>query len=391
MTFITATAERVIQQAGVEPGRWKDIFREIGRFPYTVREQLLEAANTFSRCEIPDSERRVISEALSKQISQHRYSSDADWSLPSEMLDALEPILERLKPQSCVLRNAWLFEQWPDRFFERGSDHEDNEVALDETRQNAIREILDSEGFDGIESLVEHADSPYAVGFALAKTTGDQFLRRLIPGRLGDDQRDLEFACGFISNRYWPADWKWIDDALVLCNTDNTRAHLLEALRFSPDVWDRAAYAGGTVADLYWDRCRAFNPQLKSADVTTAVQNLCRHGRPAAAIDLLSMAIHQKLDLDADTLLFPLETLLALPSERGESQPHRMDRHHIRQIIGALQDRDDVDEVAIDSDRMALYATSRQTLGTRTANTSKASVVITRILQRSVEPLLSVK
>jgi hypothetical protein len=174
LTFITATAERVIQQAGGEPARWKDIFGDISRFPYTVREHLLDAANTFSRSEILDTERRTISEVLSEQINRHRHFKDADWSLPPEMLDELEPILGRLKPRSCVLRNAWLFEQWPDRYFERGGDHEDNRAALDEARQNAIREILDMEGFEGIASLVEQAASPYDVGLALSRTTGER-------------------------------------------------------------------------------------------------------------------------------------------------------------------------------------------------------------------------
>lgn len=345
--FITATAESVIQQAGVDPGRWKYIFGQIGRFPYTVREQFLEAANTFSHGEISDIDRRTISEELSKQINQHRYFKDANWSLPPEMLDELELILERLKPQNCVLRNAWLFEQWPDRFFERGGDHDDNRAALDVARQNAVREILDSEGFEGIESLVKHAVSPYTVGVALAETTGDEFVLRLIPACLDCDQRELELARGFIWNRYWPDNLKWVDDTFMLCQTDNARANLLEALRFSRDVWERAANAGGTVAALYWGRCRAFNPQLESADVATAVETLCRHERPVAAIDLLSMAIHQKRDLAPDTLLRPLETLLALPTKNVDSQLRRMDSYHIQQIIGALQDRDDIDDARL--------------------------------------------
>lgn len=342
--FITATAERVIEQAGVDPGHWKNIFTQIGRFPYTVREQFLEAANTFSHGEISDIERRAITEELSKQINQHRHFKDANWSLPTEMLDALEPILERLKPKSCVLRNAWLFEQWPDRFFEWGGDHDDNQAALDAARQDAIREILDSEGFEGIESLVENAASPYDVGLALAKTTEDEFLRHLIPACLESNKGDLEFVRGFIWNRYWPANWEWVDDSLLLCHSDIARANLLEALRFSRDVWDRAESAGGMVSDIYWERCRAFNPQLGAADVAMAVQNLCKYKRPVAAIDLLSMALHKTLDLDPETLLSPLETILTLPPEQAETQRHRMDGHHIQQIIGALQGRGDVDD-----------------------------------------------
>lgn len=347
MKFITATAERVIQQAGLEPAKWRTLFGRIGRFPYTVREQFLEAANLFAQSEIPETDRRALSEELSQQINRHRYFKDANWSLPDEMLDDLDVILERLKPQSCVLRNAWLFEQWPDRFFERGGDHDDNQSALDEARKGAIREILDSDGFSGIESLIEHAESPNEVGRALAMVTGDEFREDVIPSRLEGEQRDLGFAGGFIWNRYWPNNWDWVDEVLSFCQSDNARANLLDSLRFSPDVWNRATNAGGDVADLYWDRCRAFNPELESAAVATAVQNLCRHERAVAAIDLLSMALHKKLDLDPGTLFMPLEALLVSANDNAGKSQRRTDAYHIQEIIGALQDREDVDEARL--------------------------------------------
>lgn len=344
MTFITATANRVIQQAGCEPSRWQTVFSLIGRFPYTVREEFLKAASDFSQGDLEDSDRRPLFEELSQQINRHRFYEDANWSLPPEMLDALEPIRERLKPQSPVLNNAWLFEQWPDRFFERGGVHTDNQEALDKARQNAIREILNADGIHGIELLVDHADSPYEVGRALAMTTGDEFHERLIPSRLEGEQRDVDFAGGFIWNRYWPDNWEWIDSSLSLCQSDVARATLLTALRFSPNAWNRAANAGGQAADLYWEQCRAFNPDLESADVATAVQQLCEHQRPLAAIDLLSMAIHKECELTPDTLFSPLEALLLLPGDQVRNQRGRIDQHHFREIIGLLQDRDDVDE-----------------------------------------------
>jgi hypothetical protein len=346
LTFITATARRVIEQAEIDAKRWKDIFGQIGCFPYTVRQQFLEAADVFSRCEISDTERRLLSDELSEQINRHRYFSDADWALPPEMLDALEQVLERIKPRSCVLRNAWLFEQWPHRFFERGGDQNDNQAALDNARQAAMREILASDGFGGVESLAEHAESPYEVGRMLAMTTGDTYLSNLVPARLEGSPRDIGFAGGFIWNRFWPENWNWIDEALLLCPTPNAKANLLTTLRFSPNVWRRASNAGVETSDLYWNRCRAFNPDLDPPGVATAVQTLCRYQRPAAAIDLLSMAIHQKRDLDAETLFAPLELLLTLPAEALES-PSRTDGFHIQEIIGALQARDDVDEVRL--------------------------------------------
>ena len=347
MIFVTATAERIIDEAGGDPIRWKDIFAQVGRLPYTVRERLLAAADAFSMRDVPDDERRLLSEELSRQITRHRNFQNAHWSLPSEMLSDLEKILERLKPKSPVLRNAWLFEQWPDRFLEGTGDYSDSLAALETARRKAIHEILDSEGIEGIDSLVEHTKSPYDVGRALAMTTDDMYLQHLVPRCLEGNQHHLEFAAGFVCSRFGADNWKWVDDKLQMCTSANARANLLIFLQFSPEVWDRAAAAGTDTCDLYWARCRAFNPHLDSVAISRAVQNLCQYNRPVAAIDLLWLAIATKDDLRSDTLIAPLEALLTLSADGAESQLSQADGRHIEQIIGALQRGGDVDETRL--------------------------------------------
>lgn len=341
--FITATAQQVIQLAGLDSSRWKSLFEHVGRLPYTIRDRFLEAAHSLCQTEIPDTERRSLSEELAKQIHRHRCFKDAGWSLPADMLDELDKILQKLKPQSSVMRNAWLFEDWPERYFERGGEAADNQAALDNARQSAVREILQAEGFAGIEALVEHAKSPSEVGRAVSITMGDEFLAALIPTKLEGDRRDIDFAAGFIWNRSDQDGWQWIDSALSLCSTNNSKANFLATLRFMPAVWNRAKEAGDEVSRLYWSRCRAFNPPLDSEQTTAAVQALVAHGRPGHAINLLSMALHKKRELDAKTLLMPLESLLCMPADEANDQRRPVDAHGIQAVIETLQNRDDVD------------------------------------------------
>ncbi|HET6881162.1 MAG TPA: hypothetical protein VFI31_13460, partial [Pirellulales bacterium] len=170
LRFITATANRIIREAGVDSARWTEIFARVGQLPYTVRQHFLDAADTFCKGEITDFERRVVAEELAKQINRHRHFRDAHWALPEEMLTELARILERLKPLSPVLRNAPLFDNCPDHFFKDGN-FDECEAALAKARQDAIREILEYAGIGGVGLLAEHAKAPYEVGFALAATT----------------------------------------------------------------------------------------------------------------------------------------------------------------------------------------------------------------------------
>ena len=342
MTFITATAERIIRNAGQNTDRWCNLLEHLGQFPYTTRVQFMKSIHELADSDIADAERRRVSEILSKQINQHRHFQDADWSIPEDVLDELQVVLDKLKPRSAVLRHAWLFEQWPDRFFDRKGSVEENDKALEIARTEAIREILSEKGFSGIEQLSEVADSAYTVGWSLANATDNQFFDKMIPAKIGGQTKERDFAGGYIWKRYWPDDWEWIDSAMAQCDDDRTAVNLLLALRFHPNVWDRAAERGDCVNDIYWKECRAFNPQLELNEVCRAVDILLACFRPADAINVLSSALHNKLHIESDLLCQSLEGLLHLPKAESERQIQRMDSYHIQEIIAELQGRTDI-------------------------------------------------
>lgn len=224
--------------------------------PYTNRAQFMQSLNVLADSEIADADRRCVSELLSKQINRHRHFQDSHWSIPVDTLDGLELVLDKLKPSSSVLRNAWLFAQWPDRFFDGKGTVEESEKALEVARTNAIREILSEEGFSGIEQLSELAESAYTVGWSLANATDGQFFALMIPAKIGGLPKERDLAGGFIWKQYWPDDWEWIDTALQQCSDDRAAANLLLALRFHPNVWERAGTRGDDVSETYWKECR---------------------------------------------------------------------------------------------------------------------------------------
>ena len=93
-----------VQQAGNDARRWKQVYENLGRFPYTVHKQLIAATEQFAKSELSDPDRRLVSDELSEQINRHRYFQDANWSLPTEILDALECNLNQLKPRNLERR-----------------------------------------------------------------------------------------------------------------------------------------------------------------------------------------------------------------------------------------------------------------------------------------------
>ncbi len=341
--FINATAERVIDLAGTDPQRWKVVFEHINSFPHTIHGKLLKAATSFSESLVPDFDRKAVSEELAEQISRHRRFEDAAWALPKTILEQLDAIHSKLKPRSVVLQNAWLFAQWPDPFFEDAEKYEDRQKALDKARGDAVNAILDTEGFPGIEILKTTAESPNEVGRALSIATGDGHREAVIPAMLKGDAADRQFANGFIWNRFYPDSWDWADSALESCNCDDSKAWLLAMLPFSPEAWQHSEQAGPTVDKLYWERCRAFNPDLESNDIQHAVARLVENKRLGRAIDVLSKALHNERTLSEESLFSPLEAILKLSADEQREQLGQNSQYNIQRIIESLQNLEGVD------------------------------------------------
>ena len=141
------------------------------------------------------------------------------------------------------------FEQWPDRYFNKRvkgywGSYEDHERAIEESRDGAVREIMNALGFDGIEALFLRAEAPQVVGAVLARVSADRYIAEVLPRQISRGDKGLNLTLGFISARYYKDGWTWVDGVMSHCNTDNERAWiLLAALPF--DSEDAAYFRRG--------------------------------------------------------------------------------------------------------------------------------------------------
>ncbi len=343
IAFVTATSVRVVTEAGLDADRWHEVFANLGDFYFSVHDQLLEGADALSGSDIPETQRKRLTDELSKQIHRHRSHPNADFRLPTEFLDKLEVVLGRLQPQATSLRHAWLFQAHPEQFMDREGSVAEKEAALEAARQGAIEDIIVAEGFTGIDTLLAYAKHPAFVGSSLALHDGDRFLKSIIPVCLDDDDARRGFALGFIRQRFHSDGWKWADEAVRLCKSARAKGRFLSVLPFNADTWNRVDAAGDEVRQLFWESCRAFNPSLESGDVERTVQCLVAHNRPMSAIDVLSMAVHQNRPITTSILFLPLESLLR--SGPGDLKEDFQDDsgYGIQQIIGVLQERNDIE------------------------------------------------
>ena len=90
---------------------------------------------------------------LSQQIHRHKKFEDAEWTIPSTILVTFEDLLSSLRPKSRALRNAWLFEAHPDKYFDHDGSYDERQKAVDKARREAIDEVIEKGGFAEIAIL----------------------------------------------------------------------------------------------------------------------------------------------------------------------------------------------------------------------------------------------
>ena len=158
-----AAAELIVRLVGNDPARWSKVLDELHLVPESHRNQVIDRLRNFPLDDIDPEERRGLAEQLRKIIRRQRDFAYADWALPAESVEALERALPALLPDGLQERHAWLFVPWIDLEGFR-DDYEEMQAEIDRLRADALREIVNQGGFDGILKLADIVESPEQVG-----------------------------------------------------------------------------------------------------------------------------------------------------------------------------------------------------------------------------------
>ncbi len=343
-SFIDAVVKNAIELAGIAATRWQELIQHIGQLPVDLHSEMVIGLDALANSNIDEPERRLVSDELSEQLNLHRHHKDADWAISEAHLVAYDAILDRLQPRNPVLRHAWLFAQFPDRYYMREGSMEERDKAVDEDQRTALREILDNGGITSVIELSKVCNTPFIVGKLLGDTTEDQFIGDLIPSLFVAEDPSLNLVGGFVSSRFNAMGWSWADEALESCSSDDERSWLLAMLPFEPDTWQRAIRFGKVTSEAYWKRCRAFGQKLDVPAIEAAVKELVIAKRIGNAIDVIGMALHRKLVISSGTLIQPLESLLQLEADDFKNQFGTITAYEIGELFDTLQQSSDVDE-----------------------------------------------
>jgi len=334
---VNAAADLIVRLVDNDPTRWSYVLDELQSVPESHRSELIDRLRNFPVDEIAADERRRLAEHLRKTIQKHRDFADANWSLPSDSVEALNQALPRLLPQGLQDRHAWLFVPWPKIEGFRGKRNE-MELEMNRLRADALSEIVDQDGLDGVLKLADVVESPGHVGAALARSdcvSVDQIVPVLLRSS-NVSYRSL--AANYSKVRIFSDGWDWVRTlSLDKWNAEDAAIFLSQAF-IDPEAWNYAESLGEDVFKEYWKTVPAHGFDLDQQQLEVACRRLMEAGRSNSAIDMLSGVTFGEIAVSPSIVMDALDASLERRQSHPDAEPHDETLHTIQRLFGWLQE-----------------------------------------------------
>ncbi|MFO0840893.1 MAG: helix-turn-helix transcriptional regulator [Gemmataceae bacterium] len=345
---VTATGALLLDLAGYEVGRWKEMIDELESFAGPPQEDLIARLEKLDESMLETAERRTLTEAIRDKVGRHRKFSEADWAFPEGVITRLEEVQRRFEPDDPVSRCAWLFApEW-------SVEEQVSDGAKDVTgrRRKAVEEILTARGWDGVLALAELAAEPEAAGQALAEAAPGEHEGSIVPRLLASgDEKLRRFANGYAWARFRASDWGWIEGLNTRTWSPEEVGYLARLLPFERRTWDFVKGAGPRVEEFYWRECNAFPHDKSREGISFVASELVRHRLAPKACWFLGMALHEPNVVEPALIMDALEALADLPPDMD--RPFRDIHYRVHQLFQELQRGVRAGDPRIDRTRVA--------------------------------------
>lgn len=325
-------AELAVGAAGYDVARLSELVDHFDNLPKPAFDQLVEVLSSQTISELPEDQRLLLWEHLTKFTNKHRRYADAKWALPNELITRIEKVAEQLAPTDPFNLYQYLFTDRDFDLYEENSDWEEQSKRLDARREAAITEIFQQYGVDGVIRFAESIVSPHQVGHALGVIKDEVIDQTLLPHFLDTaDNKHKALVSGFIWRRHRINGWEWCDNLDKSGWTPEQIGHFLACLPFTKEAWNRASQWLEENQGEYWSRTGA-DAYQDNGDLAIAIEKLIEHGRPHAAINCLDRMRHGKQSINVG------QCVRALLATLSSSEPtYAMDGYHIVELIKFLQ------------------------------------------------------
>jgi hypothetical protein len=339
---------RLLDDVGFDGRRWSDLVFKVDDLSREQYDVIVDRLLSIDVGSFTAEDKMIVWDALLDVISRHREFPDADWAMPKEMIDHLQEVYERFKPEDVISQHLGLFSQAPKLPNPPEHDWRARQEALGTARLHAVIELNNQGGLTLLLDYAARVERPGDVGFTLGMSglldgDDDDFLGRRLAS---ETESENLFSRGFVTGRLNSRGWDWVDSKLAAnaasAWSPEQRADFLASLSFEPRTWDLLESMDEETKRLYWSRVPAFGLPNR-VNSTHAALKLIEYGRPHAAIDFIALYTDEKGPaVPLPVIAQALESLLELLSERQVNVSSIA--YDITRLLRTLAASDEIDE-----------------------------------------------
>lgn len=335
--YLSRIAELSIELADNDPQCWADILEGVFRCTPEIRMNAVEQLKRVATSSIEVAGCTALWKTLSTTVRRHTKHITSDWAFDQELLDELASIRDILAPSDPVDANDWLFSLHPDLpNVDLLNGHDQYNAELLSRRTNAIREIADVLGWEGIRRLVIASRDTVSIG-SIVSNEGilDAFQIGLSELIDTSNQSLRQFACSFSATSFYKNGFSFFAELELRDWPPSSSSQVLYCATFETETWNWIKEnVPQSHVDAYWTNCLGFVCEGRNGELEQAIEMLLQYRRAFSAACMLQMAMRW-YECDAEIAYKVLESGLSIID--NDETVESIDTYATQELIKYLQ------------------------------------------------------
>ena len=302
---------------------------ELSDAPKDVFELICDKITSEEVKNINEEDKFDIWNELEDLIAKHKMYSETDWALPQEDIKQLEKISKKIKPLKEEIYYKRLFNNNYWDLFDDKDSYEKQEKKLLEKQKEAINKLLEF-GIQKVINFGKDTKDPYRVGIALAELELKEKDEKVILNLLNED--GFLMSQGYVFRKFFKEGIEWLETIDIENINTIGRVRLLTQLPKNKLIWHKVKEFLGNKENEYWK-----NVDIRyvedGSEYDFSLEKLLKCNRPVKALELISMALHQKKDFSKEIAAKALKMAIC-----DQENINYIDVYHIQSIIKDLQE-----------------------------------------------------
>lgn len=342
-------AELALDVAAGRLRRQIDLVETYPQFPPEYRKRVVEMLTASSKEQLPDDLRIQAWTALRKIVTHHRAFSDAGWAMAEKDLKELADLASRYIPKDPVSLHKWILDdQWPETGY-KADDIDGKQRDIDKQRHDAIQNILDQLGWEGIHRMIREYQHPYISSFVLAEMVDEHALLGALDTWAKDGSANHLSAIRAASRtRLRMAGNNWTNLLISHLRSANwtveATANALLDYPAAMETFHLVASLGSHVEKYYWEHCWFYVDNTDSTTKQFVAESYIRHGRAA---DLLSAMGKGFNGLSVELVLRIIDETIKRMTEGHIPADRSMFGYHLKRAFKWLRAQPGVNQLDI--------------------------------------------